>query len=199
MTAIRQADPLNSATDPDVNWLPLLTTPPYPSYAGNMATIGASAARALQLAFGTNDIAVRATWKQSAGGEVTHEFAGFGQAAQEQAESRIYGGIHYRFDNEAGQQIGRSAAEFVFANFMTPRGGGIGGTTDNRAWSGLDVRGLVWAWSWPAGKAKGKAASTRRQGQDPDHFAGTDNPAVGRSRDMTTTERVENQKPSSRI
>ena len=32
-------------------------TPPYPSYAGNMATIGASAARALQLVFRTNDIA----------------------------------------------------------------------------------------------------------------------------------------------
>ena len=36
--------------------------------------------------------------------------------------SRIYGGIHYRFDQEAGQQIGKSVAEFVFANFMTPRG-----------------------------------------------------------------------------
>ena len=36
--------------------------------------------------------------------------------------ARIYGGIHYRFDQEAGQRIGKSAAEFVFANFMTPRG-----------------------------------------------------------------------------
>ncbi len=38
VTAIRQADTdLNPATDPDATWLPLLTTPPYPSYAGNMA------------------------------------------------------------------------------------------------------------------------------------------------------------------
>ena len=62
-----------------------------------------------------------ATWKQSAGGDVSHDFAGFWQVAQEQADSRIYGGIHYRFDNEAGQQIGKSAAEFVFANYMTRR------------------------------------------------------------------------------
>jgi hypothetical protein len=34
---------------------------------------------------------------------------------------RIYGGIHYRFDQVAGQQIGRWAAEFLFGNFMTPR------------------------------------------------------------------------------
>ena len=123
VTAIRQADSdLNPATDPDPTWLPLLTTPPYPSYAGNMATIGASAARALQLAFGTNDMPVTATWRQSGGlPDVSHQFDGFWQAAEEQSESRIYGGIHYRFDQVAGQQIGRSAAEFVFANFMTPR------------------------------------------------------------------------------
>jgi hypothetical protein len=125
VTAIRQADTdLNPATEPDGNWLPLLTTPPYPSYAGNMATIGASAARALQLAFGTNDIPVKATWHQSGGQpDVTHEFPGFWQAAEEQSESRIYGGIHYRFDQLAGQQIGRSVAEFVAANFMNPRRG----------------------------------------------------------------------------
>ena len=109
VTAIRQADTdLNPGTDPDATWLPLLTTPPYPSYAGNMATIGASAARALQLAFGTNDIPVRATWRQSNGQpDVTHDFAGFWQVAEEQADSRIYGGIHYRFDSLAGQQIGK--------------------------------------------------------------------------------------------
>ena len=122
-TAIRQADSdLNPATDPDATWLPLLTTPPYPSYAGNMACIGASAARALQLALGTNDIPVTTTWRQSGGlPEVSHHFAGFWEVAQEQSESRVYGGIHYRFDQIAGQQIGRAAAEFVSANFMHPR------------------------------------------------------------------------------
>ena len=123
VTAIRAADSdLNPATEADSAWLSLLTAPPYPSYAGNMATIGASAARALQLTFGTNDIPVTATWRQSGGlPDVSHHFEGFWQAAQEQADSRIYGGIHYRFDNEAGQQIGRKVAEFVFANFMAAR------------------------------------------------------------------------------
>ena len=37
--------------------------------------------------------------------------------------ARIWGGVHYRFDQVAGQQIGRQTAEFVFANYMTPRGG----------------------------------------------------------------------------
>ena len=124
VTAIQQAHTdLNAATDPDPTWLPLITTPPYPSYAGNLATIGASAARALQLATGTNDMPIAITWKGSGGlPDVTRHFDGFGEAADEEYMARIYGGIHYRFDQDAGKQVGRSVAEFVFANFMTARG-----------------------------------------------------------------------------
>jgi hypothetical protein len=121
ITAIREADTsINAATQPDPSWSSLLTTPPYPSYAGNMATIGASAARALGLALGTDDVPVVATWRQSDGSDVSHHFASFSQAGDEQAMSRLYGGIHYRFDNEAGAAVGRQVAEFVFGNFMRP-------------------------------------------------------------------------------
>jgi len=124
ITAIRAADTdLNAATDPDPAWLPLIPTPPYPAYAGNLATIGASAARALQLACRTNDMPVAVTWKGSGVlPDVTRQFEGFWAAAEEEALARIYGGIHYRSDQEAGQLVGRSVAEFVFANFMAPRG-----------------------------------------------------------------------------
>jgi hypothetical protein len=123
VTAIRAADTdLNPDTDPDSTWLPLITTPPYPSYAGNLATIGASAARALQLVCGSNDVPVAVTWSVPGGlPGVTRHFDGFWQAAEEEAMARIYGGVHYRFDQQAGQQVGKSAAEFVFANFMRPR------------------------------------------------------------------------------
>ena len=123
VTAIRAADTdLNPETDPDTTWLPLITTPPYPSYAGNLATIGASAARALQLVCGTNDVPVAVTWSLPGGVPgVTRQFAGFWQAAEEEAMARIYGGVHYRFDQQAGQQVGVSVAEFVFANVVRPR------------------------------------------------------------------------------
>jgi hypothetical protein len=87
-----------------------------------MAAIGGSAARALELAFGTTELPVTATWQQSGGlPDVAHQYVRVRQLADEMAMSRIYGGIHFRFDNEAGQQAGRKVAEFVFANFMTPR------------------------------------------------------------------------------
>ena len=123
VTAVRAADAdLNPDTDSDPTWLPLITTPPYPSYAGNLATIGASAARVLQLVCGTNDVPLAVTWSQPGGPDVARHFAGFWEAADEEAMARIYGGVHYRFDQAAGQEVGRSVAEFVFANVMTPRG-----------------------------------------------------------------------------
>lgn len=124
VTAIRQADTdLNPATDPaDPSWLPLLPTPPYSAYAGNMAAIGAGAARALELTLGPDAVPFTATWRQSGGqADVTRRYDSFWQLADEQSESRIYGGIHFRFDAQGGQQIGRSVADFVVGNRLSPR------------------------------------------------------------------------------
>jgi len=118
----RAAEDMNPATDPDPTWMPLLTTPPYPSYAGNMACIGASTARALALYFGTNDILVSAQWSNTDGiNFVARSFPGFWQMAEHQGASREYGGIHYHFDTTASQEVCPKVAGYVFANFMRPR------------------------------------------------------------------------------
>jgi len=89
-----------------------------------MACIGASAARALQLAFGTDDTTITATWKQSNAPDVSHQFDSFSALADSQYMARIWGGVHYRFDQVAGQHIGNQVAEYVFMNFMARRDGG---------------------------------------------------------------------------
>lgn len=118
----RAGEDMNSATDADPTWMPLLTTPPYPSYAGNMACIGASSARALALYFGTNDIPVTIQWSGTDGiNFVARPFAGFWQIAEHQAASREYGGIHYHFDTTASQEVCPKVAGYVYANFMRPK------------------------------------------------------------------------------
>jgi hypothetical protein len=121
--AIQLADTdSNPATDADPMWMPLLTTPPYPAYAGNMACIGASASRALQLYFGTNDMPVSITWEGINGNtNVTRNFAGFQQVAEHQAISREYGGIHYHFDTTASQEVCPQIAGYIYGNFMRPK------------------------------------------------------------------------------
>jgi hypothetical protein len=123
VTAIQRAgEDMNPNTTPETGWMPLLTTPPYPSYAGNMACIGASGARALSLYFGTNDIPVTVTWTAVPGGtNVTRSFSGFWQLGEHQALSREYGGIHYHFDTTASQEVCPKVAGYVFANYMRPK------------------------------------------------------------------------------
>ena len=123
VTAIQRADEdMNAATDPDPTWMPLLTTPPYPSYAGNMACIGASSATALALFFGTNDIPVTARWTGINGNtDVAMSYDGFWELALAQGESREYGGIHYHFDTTASQEVCPKVAKYVFARYARPK------------------------------------------------------------------------------
>ena len=120
VTAIRRADEDGNAdTAPDAVWNSLVGTPPYPSYAGNMAGIGTSQSTILALFFGRDDIPFSHTWAGAGG--ATRSYVGFTAMANEQANARIYGGIHFRFDNVAGQSVGRNVANYVFQNFMRPR------------------------------------------------------------------------------
>ena len=123
VTAIRRAsEDLNPATVQEDNWTPLLTTPPYPAYAGNAACLSAASARALQIAFGRDDIPFTVTYPRTGGLPTeTRTYAGFSDLAQQEADSRIFGGIHYRFDNEASQAYCVKAPEFAAEHFMLPR------------------------------------------------------------------------------
>jgi hypothetical protein len=123
VTAIRRADEDgNPATEPDPAWLPLLVTPPYPSYAGNAACLGAAAARALQLAMGGDEIPFSVTWVGiPPNTDVTRDYDRFSDLAEEFARSRIFGGIHYQFDSDASQTACPKAAEYVHAHYMLER------------------------------------------------------------------------------
>jgi hypothetical protein len=86
-----------------------------------MACVGAGAATALALAFGTNDVPVTAVWKSNAnppGPDVVKEFPGFWALAVDEADSRVFGGIHFRFDNDASQVVCPKVVQFAFNNYM---------------------------------------------------------------------------------
>ncbi|MDZ4850832.1 MAG: hypothetical protein SGI77_16210 [Pirellulaceae bacterium] len=51
----------------------------------------------------------------------TRWFNSFKQAANEAGRSRIYGGIHFAFDNSAGLTAGRSIGSFVIEHLLEKR------------------------------------------------------------------------------
>jgi Ca2+-binding RTX toxin-like protein len=120
--AIRRAgEDDNAATEAEADWTPLHSaTPPYPTYAGNAATLGASAATVLANAFGGDAIPFQIDWGAYGFPGATRSYAGFWDAADEAAWSRVYGGIHFTFDSVAGQGIGANVANYVLDTRLLP-------------------------------------------------------------------------------
>jgi hypothetical protein len=111
VTAIRAADP---------DWLPLTTTTPAdPSYPGAHSVISAGGAAVLSAFFGHDD--VRFIVRSEALPGVERSFTSFTAAVEEVGLSRIYAGVHFRFDHTSAQQLGGDIADYVLQNFLVPR------------------------------------------------------------------------------
>jgi membrane-associated phospholipid phosphatase len=101
----------------DRRWMPYLVTPGFPSYPSGHSMQSGAAASVLTDMFGTKRF--RDTTHIDHGQLPTLEprrFNSFADAASEAAVSRLYGGIHYSFDNDDGLasgQVGRSATDLV--------------------------------------------------------------------------------------
>ena len=103
----------------DPTWTPLLATPATPSYVSEHAAIGAAASDVLSKVYGK---AVKFTAaSMSTTSTTTRNFASFAAAATEDATSRVYGGVNYRFDTTAGANVGHSVAQTVLARFPSAK------------------------------------------------------------------------------
>lgn len=97
----------------DPKWEPFLITPPFPEYPSGHSTQSGAAAGVLTAIFGPDFAFDDHTHEDDGLG--VRRFASFEAAAREAAVSRLYGGMHYRFGNEAGLVQGACVAEFTNA------------------------------------------------------------------------------------
>jgi membrane-associated phospholipid phosphatase len=95
----------------DPSWTSLIPTPPFPTYTSGHSTFSAAAATILSAEIG-NQISFTDSTK-IAYGFSTRSFSNFIEYAEEAASSRLYGGIHYGFDNENGFSCGKQIASNV--------------------------------------------------------------------------------------
>jgi hypothetical protein len=122
VTAIRAADAdANPDTVADPSWLPDAgKTGPDPSYPGAHAVISAASAEVLMAFLKRDRVDFDVTSEVLPG--VVRSFTTVSAAREEAALSRIFAGQHFRFDEAAGQRLGRDVADFVVDNFLTSRG-----------------------------------------------------------------------------
>jgi hypothetical protein len=141
--AVRESDPGtgptglgddNDATLGDVNFNPIGApasnesgpnfTPPFPTYPSGHAGFGGALFQTLRRFFGTDDISFTFVSDEFNGitvdsfGQVRplspRTFSSLSAAEDENGQSRIYLGIHWRFDKTYGIFQGREVADFVF-------------------------------------------------------------------------------------
>jgi hypothetical protein len=127
--AIRRGDDDgNELTMAEPTWIPLLKTPPFPTYTSGHSTFSGAADAVLSFFFGpdthfssTADGHTGFTQRPLAESQVvTRTFTSFAQAADEAGRSRIYGGIHFEFDNAPALAAGRAIGKFVVGMLLGP-------------------------------------------------------------------------------
>jgi hypothetical protein len=145
-------------------------TPPFPAYTSGHATFGAAVFQILTRFYGRDDITFTFVSDEFNGvtlgsdGEVrpvvARTFDSFTEAKLENAQSRIYLGIHWRFDADDGIQTGDQVADYLFDNFLRPASAfrsidGTGNNLDHPDWgsAGTDLLRIA-----PAAYADGVSA-----------------------------------------
>jgi hypothetical protein len=121
ITAIRNGDrDGNDATQPDPAWVPLLPTPNFAEYPCGHCTAAAAIAEVMKAETGDAPPGGVRVMSQAIPMSAVQTFPSWSAWAQEVSDSRIYGGVHYRFSNEAGEEIGRRAVRIALERALQP-------------------------------------------------------------------------------
>ncbi len=124
----------------DVNF-----TPPFPAYTSGHATFGGAVFKTMQNFYQTDDISFSIPFDfvsdefnglttdihdlipdlvlNAVRNELPRHYDSFSQAAAENAASRIFLGIHWRFDAVQGVSAGNRIADYTFDHVLRPRNG----------------------------------------------------------------------------
>jgi hypothetical protein len=106
--------------EPSLNWTSFITTPPFPDYVSGHSTFSGAAATVLELFYSTEELSFTIGSDFLPG--VYRSFATPLDAAAEAAESRLYGGIHFRSANEDGLLAGIAIGQWTGARYLIPIG-----------------------------------------------------------------------------
>jgi hypothetical protein len=119
VTAIRAAETDgNPDTVADPNWSSFIPTPNHPSYLSGHSSMSGASSAVLAGVFGTDNISFTASAEGVSVPDRT--FASFSLASEEAAVSRLYGGIHWKYDNDDGLALGGLVGGHVFATQLRP-------------------------------------------------------------------------------
>jgi hypothetical protein len=103
----------------NTTWTPFITTPCFPSYSSAHGGAGNGAAEVLRRLYGEAGHTITLT--NPAVPTIILQYTSFRQITHDIADARVYGGIHYRFDQRAGARLGHAVGREVYRNNLRRR------------------------------------------------------------------------------
>jgi len=104
----------NPKTDPNPSFVPFITTPCFPSYPSNHGSGSGGGAEILRRVYGEAGHSITLT--NTAVPNIVLQYTSFKQITDDISDARVYGGIHFRFDQVAGARLGRAVGRAVYKN-----------------------------------------------------------------------------------
>ena len=121
-TAIqRGATDGSDKTEGNTGFVPYIVTPCFPSYPSNHASGTNGGLEMMRRLFGAagHDITIT-----NPAETLSRRYSQLKQIADDVDDARVYGGIHFRFDQEGGNVLGRAVATEIYKNYLRPVHGG---------------------------------------------------------------------------
>lgn len=104
----------NPKTEPDPSFVPFITTPCFPSYPSNHGSASNGAAQILRRIYGEGGHFI--TLSNPAVPDIVLQYTTFKQITDDISDARVYGGIHFRTDQVAGERLGKAIGKAVYKN-----------------------------------------------------------------------------------
>jgi hypothetical protein len=108
----------NRWTEADPAFVPFITAPCFPSYGSAHAAASYAARAVAESVLGDDEREMMLSSPAVPG--VVLEYASFGEITEDIDDARVYGGIHFRFDQRAGSRQGRKIGAWVVNHHLRP-------------------------------------------------------------------------------
>jgi len=100
----------------DTAWTPYIVTPCFPGYGSAHASLSNAARKVLERLYGPRRHFITLSNPAVAG--VILQYENFEQITHDINDARVYGGIHFRFDQDIGSEQGRQVGEYVYRHIL---------------------------------------------------------------------------------
>jgi hypothetical protein len=112
-TAIREGDrDRNPATDPDPSFAPFIVAPCFPGYPSGHATTSYAAREIIERVYGRGPHSITLSVPDAR--DVTLKYTRLKDVTNDIDDARVYGGIHFRFEQEEAAEQGRRLGAYVY-------------------------------------------------------------------------------------